>query len=32
VKENNLKGVRVKWQELLGRWRTPQGSQAQHAA
>jgi indolepyruvate ferredoxin oxidoreductase len=32
VKENNLKGVRVKWQELLGRWRAPQGSQAQHAA
>jgi indolepyruvate ferredoxin oxidoreductase len=32
VKENNLKGVRVKWQDLLARWRSPQGGQAQHAA
>jgi hypothetical protein len=26
VKENNLKGVRVKWHELLVKWRAPQGS------
>ena len=32
VKENNLKGVRVKWQDLLARWRSPEGGQAQHAA
>jgi len=32
VKENNLKGVRVKWLDLLARWRSPQGGQAQHAA
>ena len=32
VKENNLKGVRVKWQDLLARWRSPEGSQTQHAA
>jgi indolepyruvate ferredoxin oxidoreductase len=32
VKENNLKGVRVKWRDLLARWRSPQGDQAQHAA
>ncbi len=32
VKENNLKGVRVKWQGLLARWRAPQDGQAQHAA
>jgi indolepyruvate ferredoxin oxidoreductase len=32
VKENNLKGVRVKWLDLLARWRSPQGSQSQHAA
>jgi indolepyruvate ferredoxin oxidoreductase len=32
VKENNLKGVRVKWQDLLARWRSPEGGKAQHAA
>ena len=32
VKENNLKGVRVKWQDLLVRWRSPEGGKAQHAA
>jgi indolepyruvate ferredoxin oxidoreductase len=32
VKENNLKAVRIRWQALLGRWRSPQGGHAQHAA
>jgi indolepyruvate ferredoxin oxidoreductase len=32
VKENNLKGVRVKWNDLLARWRSPGAGSAQHAA
>jgi indolepyruvate ferredoxin oxidoreductase len=33
VKENNLKGVRIKWNELLARWRSPDaGKTSQHAA
>ncbi|HEX7937059.1 MAG TPA: indolepyruvate ferredoxin oxidoreductase family protein [Paraburkholderia sp.] len=32
IKENNLKGVRVKWNELLTRWRSPQSGTTQHAA
>jgi indolepyruvate ferredoxin oxidoreductase len=32
IKENNLKGVRVKWNELLTRWRSPQAGTTQHAA
>jgi indolepyruvate ferredoxin oxidoreductase len=32
VKENNLKGVRIKWNELLTRWRSPQAGKTQHAA
>jgi indolepyruvate ferredoxin oxidoreductase len=33
VKENNLKGVRIKWNELLARWRSPDaGKTTQHAA
>jgi indolepyruvate ferredoxin oxidoreductase len=31
VKENNLRAVRTKWSELLGRWRTPGGA-SRHAA
>jgi indolepyruvate ferredoxin oxidoreductase len=31
VKENNLRAVRTKWNELLGRWRTPGGA-SRHAA
>lgn len=32
VKENNLKGVRVKWNELLTRWRSTETGKTQHAA
>ncbi|CAH2787215.1 MAG: Indolepyruvate ferredoxin oxidoreductase, alpha and beta subunits [uncultured Paraburkholderia sp.] len=32
IKENNLKGVRVKWNDLLARWRSPQTGTTQHAA
>jgi indolepyruvate ferredoxin oxidoreductase len=32
VKENNLRAVRVKWNDLLARWRTPGGGEARHAA
>jgi indolepyruvate ferredoxin oxidoreductase len=33
VKENNLRAVRIKWKDLLARWRTPGGGEArQHAA
>ena len=32
VKENNLKGVRVKWNDLLARWRSPESGSAQHVA
>jgi indolepyruvate ferredoxin oxidoreductase len=32
VKENNLKGVRIKWNELLTRWRSPEAGKTQHAA
>ncbi|MGF6752633.1 indolepyruvate ferredoxin oxidoreductase family protein [Paraburkholderia sp. GAS42] len=32
VKENNLKGVRVKWNDLLARWRSSEAGGAQHAA
>jgi indolepyruvate ferredoxin oxidoreductase len=32
IKENNLKGVRVKWNDLLARWRSPQAGTTQHAA
>jgi indolepyruvate ferredoxin oxidoreductase len=32
VKENNLKGVRVKWNDLLTRWRSPETGKTQHAA
>jgi indolepyruvate ferredoxin oxidoreductase len=31
VKENNLKAVRVKWNDLLAKWRTPGGA-TRHAA
>ncbi|PTB17360.1 indolepyruvate ferredoxin oxidoreductase family protein [Trinickia symbiotica] len=31
VKENNLRAVRTKWNELLGRWRAPGGA-SRHAA
>jgi len=32
VKENNLKGVRIKWNELLARWRSAEAGKTQHAA
>ncbi|HWX10579.1 MAG TPA: indolepyruvate ferredoxin oxidoreductase family protein, partial [Trinickia sp.] len=32
VKENNLRAVRTKWNELLARWRSPGGGTARHAA
>ncbi|CAG4905148.1 indolepyruvate ferredoxin oxidoreductase family protein [Paraburkholderia gardini] len=32
VKENNLKGVRVKWNDLLARWRAPEPGSVQHVA
>jgi indolepyruvate ferredoxin oxidoreductase len=32
VKENNLRAVRIKWDDLLKRWRTPEGGQVMHAA
>jgi indolepyruvate ferredoxin oxidoreductase len=32
VKENNLKAVRVKWNDLLAEWRTPGGGATRHAA
>jgi indolepyruvate ferredoxin oxidoreductase len=32
VKENNLRAVRAKWNELLARWRTPGDGEARHAA
>ncbi|MDE1181145.1 indolepyruvate ferredoxin oxidoreductase family protein [Paraburkholderia sp.] len=32
VKDNNLKGVRVKWQNLLTQWHSAHGGEAQHAA
>jgi indolepyruvate ferredoxin oxidoreductase len=32
VKENNLRAVRVKWNELLARWRSPGGGTARVAA
>jgi indolepyruvate ferredoxin oxidoreductase len=32
VKENNLRAVRVKWNDLLAKWRQPGGGAARHAA
>src|SRR5262249_25701483 len=32
VKENNLKGVRAKWAQLLAKWRAPAGDQTRHVA
>jgi indolepyruvate ferredoxin oxidoreductase len=32
VKENNLKGVRTKWSQLLAKWRAPAGGQTRHVA
>jgi indolepyruvate ferredoxin oxidoreductase len=32
VKENNLKGVRTKWSQLLAKWRAPSGGQTRHVA
>ena len=32
VKENNLRAVRVKWNDLLAKWRQPDGGAARHAA
>jgi indolepyruvate ferredoxin oxidoreductase len=32
VKENNLKGVRSKWSQLLAKWRAPAGGQTRHVA
>jgi indolepyruvate ferredoxin oxidoreductase len=32
VKENNLKGVRSKWSQLLAKWRAPAGGWTRHVA
>lgn len=32
VKENNLSAVRIKWQQLLGNWRSPDGGKTQRVA
>ena len=32
VKDNNLKAVRAKWDDLIGKWRKPGGGATRHAA